>query len=198
MCHDFFVFTKNLKIQRIITLQQKKGGNRKDSCKVIMKKLIHFFNVTITTITVAAFFVVGALLIPRMFGIQPYVVLSGSMEPKIHTGAVAFVNTKDIEVSQGEIITYYLSKADGSEAIVTHRVIGEDEDGFITKGDTNDSEDMTRITQTQIVGTYIFSIPMLGYLLADRSLLVITAGWLLFFNLVSFVLSGFLEKKNQD
>ncbi len=163
-----------------------------------MKKLIHFFNVTITTITVVAFFVVGALLIPRMFGIQPYVVLSGSMEPKIHTGAVAFVNTKDIEVSQGEIITYCLSKADGSEAIVTHRVIGEDEDGFITKGDANDSEDMTRITQTQIVGTYIFSIPMLGYLLADRSLLVITAGWLLFFNLVSFILSGFLEKKNQD
>lgn len=163
-----------------------------------MKKLIHFFNVTITAITIVACLAIGLLLIPCIFGIHPYVVLSGSMEPEIHTGAVAFVNTKDTEVLQGEIVTYRLSKADDSKTFVTHRVIGEDEEGFITKGDANDSEDMTRITQAQIVGTYIFSIPALGYLLADRSLLVITAGWLLLFHFVSFVLSGFSEKKIQN
>lgn len=29
---------------------------------------------------------------PMIFGIQPYMVVSGSMEPTIHTGALAYVN----------------------------------------------------------------------------------------------------------
>lgn len=45
------------------------------------------------------------LLIPGLFGIRPYVVYSGSMEPEIPTGAVVF--TKEGEFfRKGDIITF--------------------------------------------------------------------------------------------
>lgn len=154
-----------------------------------MRLFIRIFNSFVAVNTVASLLAAGAFVIPQAFGINPYIVLSGSMEPEIHTGAVEIVNTKDTEVEAGDIVTYRIPKTDGSEALVTHRIVGEDEDGFITKGDANDTEDMTRVTQAQIVGTCMDSIPMLGYLLADRKLIVVAAGWLFLFNVFSIVLS---------
>ena len=163
-----------------------------------MRLFIRIFNSFVTVITVTSLLVAGAFVIPWAFGINPYIVLSGSMEPEIHTGAVAIVNTKDTEVETGDIVTYRLPKTDGSESLVIHRIIGEDEDGYITKGDANDVEDMTRVKKEQIVGTCMFSIPMLGYLLANRKLMVVAAGWLLLFNFFSFVLSRLSEKESYN
>lgn len=163
-----------------------------------MRLFIRIFNSFVAVITVASLLAAGAFVIPWAFGINPYIVLSGSMEPEIHTGAVAIVNTKDTEVETGDIVTYRLPKTDGSEALVTHRIIGEDAGGYITKGDANDVEDMTRVTQTQIVGTCIGSVPMLGYLLANRKLVVVAAGWLFLFNFFSFVLSRLSEKESHN
>ncbi len=163
-----------------------------------MRLFIRIFNSFVTVITVTSLLVAGAFVIPWAFGINPYIVLSGSMEPEIHTGAVVIVNTKDTEVETGDIVTYRLPKTDGSESLVTHRIIGEDEDGYITKGDANDVEDMTRVKKEQIVGTCMFSIPMLGYLLANRKLMVVAAGWLLLFNFFSFVLSRLSEKESYN
>lgn len=163
-----------------------------------MRLFIRIFNSFVAVITVTVLLAAGALMIPRAFGLQPYIVLSGSMEPEIHTGAVAIVNTKDTDVENGDIVTYRIPKTDGSESLVTHRILGEDEDGYITKGDANDVEDMTRVKKEQIAGTCMFSIPMLGYLLANRKLMVVAAGWLFLFNVFSMILSGFSEKRSHD
>ena len=47
------------------------------------------------------------LLLPGLFGIRPYVVYSGSMEPKIPTGAVVFTKEGAYSPETGDIITFH-------------------------------------------------------------------------------------------
>jgi len=109
------------------------------------------------------FIVIIFFLIPRMFGIVPYVVLSGSMEPTIKTGAVAYVNTKkDVkEVVEGDIIAFNIESKQ-----VTHRVVKINSDkSFTTKGDANNTVDLAKVKYTNYIGITIFSIPYIGYIL---------------------------------
>lgn len=98
------------------------------------------------------------LLLPKAFGIEPNIVLSGSMEPYMSTGGLAFTNTKNLEPEIGDVITY---RIDNNQ--VTHRVIDIEDGAYITKGDANEGEDTTPVTKEQIVGTVVLSIPYLGY-----------------------------------
>ena len=70
------------------------------------------------------------LLIPGLFGIRPYVVYSGSMEPEIPTGAVVFTKEGEFSPKKGDIITFH-----NGDTVVTHRVVKKEKDIFITKGD---------------------------------------------------------------
>ncbi|MDN8988772.1 signal peptidase I, partial [Staphylococcus aureus] len=59
------------------------------------------------------------------------------MEPEINTGDLAIVKSIDADdVKFGDIITF---KYEGK--VVTHRVVEKNEEGFITKGDNNNSND---------------------------------------------------------
>ena len=75
------------------------------------------------------------LLIPGFFGIRPYVVYSGSMEPEISTGAVVFTKEGEFSPKKGDIITFH-----NGDTVVTHRVVKKEKDIFITKGDANKTE----------------------------------------------------------
>lgn len=92
-----------------------------------------------------------------------YTVLSGSMEPAIHTGSLIFVKSQE-NYNEGDIIT--VPTSDG-RATVTHRVISKAEkDGevtFKTKGDANDGEDREVIEEDSIIGKTFLAIPLLGY-----------------------------------
>ena len=57
-------------------------------------------------------------LIPGLFGIRPYVVYSGSMEPEIPTGAVVFTKEGEFSPKKGDIITFH-----NGDTVVTHRVV---------------------------------------------------------------------------
>jgi signal peptidase I len=108
-------------------------------------------------------FLVAAIII-----LAPYVgwhldsVLSGSMEPAIHTGDLAIlgpVATNDIQV--GDIIAYYKGNVE-----ICHRVTaveGGDQVAFITKGDANRSPDGTPVTPEKVNGKLVFSIPLAGH-----------------------------------
>lgn len=98
-----------------------------------------------------------------LFGYKAYVVKSGSMEPIIHTGSVAFVDTHEKDLKVNDIGVYTL----GNDETVIHRLVDIDEDGYIFKGDANDIADLSSVTDGQIVGKYMFSIPAIGYLTAD-------------------------------
>lgn len=99
---------------------------------------------------------------PICFGIKPYTVVSGSMEPEIHTGALAYVNSKDTDVNTGDVIAF--TEGTGEKITVIHRVVAENPDGsYSTKGDANEQGDFAPIQQDQIVGTIVYDISGLGY-----------------------------------
>ena len=103
----------------------------------------------------------------RVVGLQVFSVLSGSMEPTYHTGALIYVKKVDPEtIQKGQVITFLLDE----DTTATHRVVDivPDEDDpsvlrFRTKGDANQAEDGELVHYKNVVGTPVFSIPYLGY-----------------------------------
>lgn len=102
------------------------------------------------------------LLLPWLFGIRPYVVMSGSMAPSITKWSIAYVDQNIVpeRITEGDILAYKL----GGET-VTHRVVGITPEGFETKGDANEKADLGVIPRNSVLGREIFSIPYLGYLI---------------------------------
>ena len=98
------------------------------------------------------------LLVCGFFRFRFYVVLSGSMEPKLPVGSLVVADTESTNVKIGEIVTFQKSGR-----TVTHRVTGLKEHGYQTKGDANQEADYDLLQQEQIVGTVVFCIPYLGY-----------------------------------
>ncbi|MDD3028117.1 MAG: signal peptidase I [Erysipelotrichaceae bacterium] len=123
-----------------------------------MVKLIHYLTNAIIVIVVAF---MALLYVPRIVGISPYVVLSGSMEPTYHVGSLVFVNKNFDTIEVGDPITFQIS----SSALVTHRVIEVDQQAMLytTKGDANNTADGSKVAYDNIVGVPMFTIPYLGY-----------------------------------
>ena len=124
----------------------------------ILKKIIRVLINTLMILTI----VVGiSFLVLYLIGIEPYVVLSGSMEPAIQTGSVSFIN-KHVsyeEIQEGDIIAF----KSGQDTKVTHRVVNITEEGMETKGDANSNSDGIKTTKENYIGKNIFGIPKLGY-----------------------------------
>lgn len=126
------------------------------------KKIGNIISSLILIVLLAA---VSVFVAPKLFGITPMVVLSGSMEPTYPVGSLIFVEKTDPEtIEVGDNITYRLGSTD---SVVTHRVIKNDVETkqFTTKGDANKSEDVTPIQYSSVVGkAKDFAIPLLGYI----------------------------------
>ena len=98
---------------------------------------------------------------PEIAGHQLYIVLSGSMSPEFNAGSVIFVKHGDPgELEIGDVITF----ADGNTK-VTHRIVGKETGGFVTRGDANNSDDPKLVNPENVLGRVALSIPLLGYLL---------------------------------
>ena len=119
-----------------------------------------FFRYAFNTVLALTFVTAMVLLLPGLFGIRPYVVYSGSMEPKIPTGAVVFTKEGAYSPETGDIITFH-----NEDTVVTHRVVKKEEGTFITKGDANKTADPVSVKESQIIGRVVFSLPYLGYVI---------------------------------
>ena len=106
--------------------------------------------------TVSLIMGLGFLIV--ILDINPYVIISGSMVPELPVGSVCLVDCQQKEPVAGDIISY---KA--QDTIITHRVIEETDDGYITKGDSNSVADPGIVKPKQIFGTVICRIPKVGY-----------------------------------
>jgi len=108
-----------------------------------------------------------ALVGVRLIGLQPYVVLSGSMEPTYHVGSLIYVKSVDYkELQAGDPITFMASE----DTVVTHRIIEvlvDEEDPntirYFTQGDANAVADGSSVHYKNVLGKPVFSIPYLGY-----------------------------------
>lgn len=137
----------------------------------------------VTALALAACIILGCMLLcnltiiikgtvsperpPSIFGVTPMVVLSGSMsgtqEGHVEIGDLVFIGSTDPDkVEVGDVVAYM----NGSTA-VTHRVTAIEESGdgsrlFTTKGDANNAEDTSKVTEAQLIGVYWGRIPKLG------------------------------------
>ena len=108
-----------------------------------------------------------ALVGVRLIGLQPFVVLSGSMEPEYHVGSLIYVKSVDYKtLDVGDDITYLVSE----DTVVTHRIIEvlvdeEDPDTirYFTQGIANDVPDGVSVHYKNIIGKPVFCVPYLGY-----------------------------------
>ena len=112
-----------------------------------------------------------ATVFPALHGTTPMVVLSGSMEPKIHTGSLVFVRPVGAKnVAVGDVIAFSTPEPWGdARELTTHRVVAitHDDNGglaFKTKGDANDSPDPWTVSAGAVNGLAQASVPYLGYL----------------------------------
>jgi len=100
---------------------------------------------------------------PIVFGYRSVIVLSGSMEPAYPVGSVIYYKAADFDnIAVGDVITFGI----GENALATHRVVrkNEAEQSFVTKGDSNPSEDMEPVAYSAVVGkTANVAIPYAGY-----------------------------------
>lgn len=131
-----------------------------------MRKKISLFkkilNITTTVIVVLIAVFAVMLIGVRLFGIQVYSVISGSMEPEYPVGSLIYVKKAEpLDIKVGDVITFALK----DETPATHRVIDidEKEQKFYTKGDANDTEDAP-VHFNNLIGKPVFKIPYLGYI----------------------------------
>jgi len=97
---------------------------------------------------------------------KSFVVVSGSMEPTIHTGSVAFVKpVLPSGVKKGDIIAF-TSPSNPKDTII-HRVDSVSSTNpllFKTKGDNNNAVDNWDVMGVSVKGIYFGAIPYLGYI----------------------------------
>lgn len=142
-----------------------------------MRKIVKITTNLFYVLFIAAIVVFGAAFVLSVFGregtYQLFVVESGSMKPNIDIGSVLLVQppsqVKKIAAPlptpvfhRGDIVTYL----SGNNPI-THRVVGVEESGnqftYQTKGDANRTPDQGKVSEKQILGKIILTIPYLGH-----------------------------------
>ena len=120
-------------------------------------------NILLVLVLIAAILLVGV----QLFGIKPYTVLSGSMEPTYHVGSIIYVQKVDpLTLEVGDPVTFMFN----DRTVVTHRIIEIIPDKndpsvvyFRTKGDNNDTPDTDPVRSSNVIGKPIFTIPYIGY-----------------------------------
>jgi signal peptidase len=133
---------------------------------------------------VAIIAIAALILVPRAMGWEGMVVLSGSMEPALPTGGLAFMQPLDDaareRIQPGDIITFRNPRFD---SLTSHRVVevARDQEGlyFITKGDANTVEDAAPVRASRVIGKVRFDVPELGNVvrrLQDRSTYYLVLG----------------------
>lgn len=101
-----------------------------------------------------------------IFGLHAYCIQSGSMEPVLRTGSIIFTEKAE-EIIPGDIVMFRKAGAQ-----VTHRVLGQENGNYITKGDANPGRDVGTVSGNQMLGKVRklpgdrYCIPYIGYLQA--------------------------------
>lgn len=125
----------------------------------IFFKIIQYIFFTLIGI-VALVLVLPLLPVPGNY--QILTVLSGSMEPAIHTGSVVIIKPSD-NYKIGDVITFGKTK----KTPITHRIsdikFNKGNPIYTTKGDANNASDNNEITKNNVIGKVLFSVPYFGY-----------------------------------
>jgi signal peptidase len=140
----------------------------------------------------AAVALAASVTVPAAFGLKPLTILSGSMEPTLHTGGVAVDETiSPREARIGDIVTF--TDPEDRSRLLTHRLTSIRLEGakayMVTLGDANDAPERWNIAADAEIGRVVYELPLLGYVrawisgrnarLAMLGLIVLLALWML-------------------
>lgn len=111
---------------------------------------------------------IGAVVAPYALGGRSYTVMSGSMEPRIHTGdVVAEQKIAPLQMRSGDIVTFQDPDVPGR--MITHRVRStRTRDGIVsvvTKGDANNTVERWTVPVDGHVGRVQYRVAHVGYAL---------------------------------
>lgn len=137
-------------------MYQEQKSKSKIFLKIISSILLLFF-VLLATLTILS--LVG---VPRQLRI--FVVETGSMSPAIPAGSLIF-DIPQSEYNVGDVITFPASmeRTNNQASNITHRIKSINKDGtFETKGDANNTADVTPVNSETVIGKVIFHLPFLG------------------------------------
>ncbi|MCQ2546503.1 MAG: signal peptidase I [Clostridia bacterium] len=107
---------------------------------------------------IVAAVILFSAMVMILAGIKPAVIVSGSMEPVIHTGSIALIDSGYEDVKERDIIAF-----DAGGVLVTHRVVQVTDEGYVTKGDANRKEDPGIRPKSALRGRVIIWLPWIGY-----------------------------------
>lgn len=127
--------------------------------KIVTKSIFRNYIVLIILIAVTLSLLSSkSQLIYNLIGYRSYVVLSESMMPSISPGDVVLVkNINRTTIKENDIVTFY-----EYDETVTHRIKEVLDNGYITKGDNNISNDLQIIKEENIVGKVVLIVPIVG------------------------------------
>lgn len=134
----------------------------------IIKPILKIVEWVLFVFLLCLLFVVISPKLPIKNVPKSFVVVTGSMEPTIKTGSVAF--TKEIDpqtIKPGDIIAF--TSPSNSQDTILHRVSSissTDPLLFKTKGDNNNDIDAWDVQDVGVKGVYLFAIPYLGLIAA--------------------------------
>jgi signal peptidase len=120
-------------------------------------------------LAVVAAAMVGTLLVPRAFGLTPYVVTSGSMRPSFDPGAVVLADdVADSTLQIGDVITFQTPDGVTTHRIVTCTTYTDATEPLLllrTQGDANNAPDPEPVDARNVLGKVRVDVPAVGYLL---------------------------------
>ncbi len=137
--------------------------------KKVLKNILDIFCFVLAAFLLVSIFsfIIGRKnpdYVPKLAGYKFMYVLTGSMSPSVKAGDMIVTRTVDVkDLKEGDIITFRTV----DNTLITHRILRVNEDGsFITKGDSNNVEDIDlKAHRENIVGRYFFKIPKGGYII---------------------------------
>ncbi len=110
-----------------------------------------------TWLSVVVLFVGFMTLAPQQIGGPvDYVVTHGiSMQPRFHAGDLAIVREAD-QYQVGDIVAYNSATL---HTVVMHRIVAQEGDRFVFKGDNNSWLDPDKPTQSELIGALWIQVP---------------------------------------
>jgi len=135
----------------------------------VTRRLRDVFVVTLTAVLWAAggaaLILAAAVVVPNFAGGRSLKVLSGSMEPGIHTGDMVIGRWMRVEDAKpGQVITF---RKPGASTLITHRVrsvrVGSGVVHVVTKGDANQTVEDWRAAPGARITRGVYRVPKAGY-----------------------------------
>lgn len=117
---------------------------------------------------IVIFALVAAATVPMLWGNRTVVIISGSMEPNIGTGAAVVASpVSSSSVKRGDVLVFAVGTATLPRV---HRVVKiETVKGVrtvTTRGDANPSDDADKIPLTNTAWRVSYAVPFVGYVIA--------------------------------